>query len=78
MIGGVLAKRSYDKGNALMRRAERRASAAEAEARALTPAEAKAADAAGVVESDRRRRKGVQSTFLASMSGAERDVGVGS
>lgn len=66
LIGAALSRRQYKDGKKTLAKWDARQRAAEAQAKVSTPAEAQAADTAGVQESAAKRRRGVQSTFVAT------------
>ena len=66
LIGAAVSLKQYKDGKKTLAKWEAEQKAAEAQAKASTPAVAQVADTAGVQESAAKKRRGVQSTFVAS------------
>ena len=73
LIGAALSRKQYKDGKKTLAKWDAAQKAAEARARASTPAEARSAETAGIQASDAKRRRGVQSTFVAT--GQEDTIG---
>lgn len=65
-IGAALSYKQHKDGKSIMKKYEAKQEALERQAELMTPAEAQQADVGDAVAEDRKRRRGVQSTFVAS------------